>query len=45
MENGRGFRYSNQPILISVAPGNYTAIKGADGGTGNGLVEVDKLAA
>ena len=31
-------------ILISVAPGNYTAIvKGADGGTGNGLVEVYKL--
>ena len=31
-------------ILISVPPGNYTAIlKGADGGTGNGLVEVYKL--
>ncbi len=31
-------------ILISVAPGSYTAIvKGADGGTGNGLVEVYKL--
>jgi hypothetical protein len=31
-------------LLISVAPGNYTAIvKGADGGTGNGLVEVYKL--
>jgi hypothetical protein len=31
-------------ILISVAPGNYTAIvKGSDGGTGNGLVEVYKL--
>jgi len=31
-------------ILISVAPGNYTAIvKGADGGTGNGLIEVYKL--
>ncbi len=31
-------------ILISVMPGNYTAIvKGADGGTGNGLVEVYKL--
>ena len=31
-------------ILITVAPGNYTAIvKGADGGTGNGLVEVYKL--
>jgi hypothetical protein len=31
-------------ILISVAPGNYTAIlKGADGGTGNGLVEVYKI--
>jgi hypothetical protein len=32
-------------ILISVPPGNYTAIlKGANGGTGNGLVEVYKLA-
>jgi hypothetical protein len=32
-------------ILISVVPGNYTAIlKSADGGTGNGLVEVYKLA-
>jgi len=32
-------------IMISVAPGSYTAIlKGADGGTGNGLVEVYKLA-
>ena len=31
-------------ILISVPPGNYTAIlKGADGGTGNGLVEVYKI--
>jgi hypothetical protein len=31
-------------ILISVAPGNYTAIvKGADGGIGNGLVKVYKL--
>jgi hypothetical protein len=31
-------------LLISVAPGNYTAVvKGADGGTGNGLVEVYKL--
>jgi hypothetical protein len=31
-------------MLIAVAPGNYTAIlKGADGGTGNGLVEVYKL--
>jgi hypothetical protein len=31
-------------LLISVAPGNYTAIvKGADGGTGNGLVEVYHL--
>lgn len=31
-------------LLVSVAPGNYTAIlKGADGGTGNGLVEVYKL--
>jgi hypothetical protein len=31
-------------ILISVAPGNYTAIvKGAEGGIGNGLVEVYKL--
>ena len=31
-------------LLISVAPGNYTAIvKGADGGTGNGLVEVYKV--
>jgi hypothetical protein len=31
-------------ILISVTPGQYTAIvKGADGGTGNGLVEVYKL--
>ena len=32
-------------ILISVPPGNYTAVlKGADGRTGNGLVEVYKLA-
>jgi hypothetical protein len=32
-------------ILISIPPGNYTAVlKGADGGTGNGLVEVYKLA-
>ena len=32
-------------ILISVLPGNYTAVlKGADGGTGNGLVEVYKVA-
>jgi hypothetical protein len=32
-------------ILISAAPGNYTAIlKGADGGTGNGLIEVYKVA-
>ena len=32
-------------ILTSVTPGNYTAVlKGADGGTGNGLVEVYKLA-
>ena len=31
-------------ILISVSPGSYTAIvKGADGGVGNGLVEVYKL--
>jgi hypothetical protein len=31
-------------ILISLSPGNYTAIvKGADGGIGNGLVEVYKL--
>ncbi len=31
-------------ILISVPPGTYTAIlKGADGGTGNGLVEVYKV--
>jgi hypothetical protein len=31
-------------ILITLMPGNYTAIvKGADGGTGNGLVEVYKL--
>ena len=31
-------------ILISVAPGNYTAVmKGADGGVGNGLVEVYSL--
>ena len=31
-------------ILISLAPGSYTAIvKGADGGIGNGLVEVYKL--
>jgi hypothetical protein len=31
-------------ILISVSPGSYTAIvKGADGGAGNGLVEVYKL--
>ena len=32
-------------ILISVPPGNYTAVmKGAEGATGNGLVEVYKLA-
>ena len=32
-------------ILVSVPPGSYTAIlKGADGGTGNGLVEVYRLA-
>jgi len=32
-------------ILISVPPGNYTAVlKGADGGVGNGLVEIYKLA-
>ena len=32
-------------ICISVPPGSYTAIlKGADGGTGNGLVEVYKIA-
>jgi hypothetical protein len=31
-------------ILISVTPGTYTAIvKGADGGTGNGLVELYKF--
>jgi hypothetical protein len=31
-------------ILVSVSPGSYTAVvKGADGGTGNGLVEVYKL--
>jgi len=31
-------------LLLSVPPGNYTAIlKGADGGTGNGLVEVYQL--
>ena len=31
-------------MLITLAPGNYTAIvKGTDGGTGNGLVEVYKL--
>jgi hypothetical protein len=31
-------------ILISVTPGSYTAtVKGADGGVGNGLVEVYKL--
>lgn len=31
-------------LLISVAPGSYTAIvKGANGGVGNGLVEVYKL--
>jgi hypothetical protein len=31
-------------ILVTVPPGNYTAIlKGADGGTGNGLFEVYKL--
>ena len=31
-------------ILISVPPGNYTAIlQGANGGTGNGLVEVYKV--
>ena len=32
-------------MLISLAPGSYTAIvKGADGRTGNGLVEVYQLA-
>jgi len=32
-------------ILTSLAPGNYTVtVKGADGGTGNGLVEVYKMA-
>ena len=32
-------------ILISVPPGSYTAVlKGADGGTGNGLLEVYKVA-
>jgi hypothetical protein len=32
-------------ILIAVPPGNYTALlKGADGGTGNGLVEAYTLA-
>jgi hypothetical protein len=32
-------------LLISVTPGNYTAVlKGADGGTGNGLIEVYKVA-
>jgi hypothetical protein len=32
-------------ILISLAPGNYTAlVRGADGGVGNGLVEFYKLA-
>jgi len=32
-------------ILIAVPPGNYTAVvKSANGGTGNGLVEVYKLA-
>jgi hypothetical protein len=31
-------------ILLSVAPGNYTAtVKGADNGVGNALVEVYKL--
>jgi hypothetical protein len=31
-------------ILISLAPGNYTAVvRGADGGVGNGLVEFYKL--
>ena len=31
-------------VLISLAPGSYTAIvKGADGGIGNGLVEIYKL--
>ena len=31
-------------ILISIAPGSYTAVvKGADGGIGNGLVEVYQL--
>jgi hypothetical protein len=31
-------------ILASLAPGNYTVtVKGADGGTGNGLVEVYRL--
>ena len=32
-------------ILVSVPPGSYTAIlKGADGGIGNGLVEIYKIA-
>ena len=31
-------------IIISLSPGNYTAIvRGADGGVGNGLLEVYKL--
>ena len=31
-------------ILISLPPGSYTAIvKGVDGGTGNGLVEIYQL--
>lgn len=31
-------------MLVVVAPGNYTAVlKGADGGSGNGLIEVYKL--
>lgn len=35
---------SESAILISVMPGNYTAtVRGADGGIGNGLVEVYKL--
>lgn len=32
-------------LLVAIPPGNYTAVlKGADGGTGNGLVEVYTLA-
>ena len=35
---------SESAILISLVPGNYTAVvKGADGGAGNGLVEIYKL--